>query len=312
MGLFPKRKVSNGWLAIVPAGRRLDAIRARLSAEGKPVVELAESFEFDGDLLQNLKRLRKPLGLANQRCTTLLVHGQYQLLQTEAPDLAGGPIAEGAEIVRWKIKDMVDFEVTDAAIDLLPIPGEGRVPQVLAAVAPASAVAPVVQGFQAADVPLGAIDLPELSQRNLARLFEDDNRGLATLIFDEIEGLLTFTFRGELYVVRHVEISSTQLSSADDDRRNTLFERIALDVQRSLDNFDRAFSQIPMSKVLVAPVPGAAGFIDYLRANLLLPIEVLDLAEKFDLSAVPALLDPLRQAQCLRALGAALRDEAGA
>lgn len=309
MGLFAKRQLSDGWLAIVPAERRVDAVRVQRPGEGMPVVQLAESFEFDGDLAQVLKRLHKPLKLGGRRCTTLLAHGRYQLLQTDAPDLAGGPAEEGAEMLRWKLKDMVDFDVADAAIDILPIPGEGRAPQVLAAIAPATAVAPVVQGFQTARVPLGAIDLPELAQRNLAQLFEDDDRGLATLIFDDIEGLLTFTFCGELFVVRHIELSATQLASADAERRGMLFERIALDVQRSLDNFDRAFSQIQVSKVLVAPVPGAEGFIDYLRSNLLLPVEALDLSDKLDLSAVPALLDPIRQAQCLRALGAALRDE---
>ena len=226
------------------------------------------------------------------------------------PIIPAGAPTEAADLLRWSLKDQVDFDVADAAIDLLPIPGDARRPQVFAAIAPASAVRPVVQDFQAAKVPLAAIDLPELAQRNLAALYEDEQRGLATLIFDDVEGLLTFTFGAELYVVRHVEMSAGQFGVADADRREAMYERIALDVQRSLDNFDRVFSQIPVSKVLVAPVPGAIGFVDYLRANLLLPVEALDLADRLDLSAAPALLDPLRQAQCLRALGAALRDEA--
>jgi hypothetical protein len=45
-----------------------------------------------------------------------------------------------------------------------------------------------------------------------------------------------------LLVVRHVEITARQLSAADEDRRGMLFERIALDIQRSLDNFDRIYS----------------------------------------------------------------------
>lgn len=94
-------------------------------------------------------------------------------------------------------------------------------------------------------MPLAAIDLPEISQRNLAALFEQDGRGLATLVFDDDEGLLTFTVGGELLVARHVEITARQLTTADDDRRGILFERIALDIQRSLDNFDRTYSAIP-------------------------------------------------------------------
>jgi MSHA biogenesis protein MshI len=97
--------------------------------------------------------------------------------------------------------------------------------------------------------------------------------------------------------------------TADDDRRSMLFERIALDVQRSLDNFDRMYSSIPLAHLLVAPIPGVDGFLAHLRANLTISVVPLDVSRVLDLGAVPALLDPLRQFQCLRAIGAALRDE---
>jgi MSHA biogenesis protein MshI len=140
-------------------------------------------------------------------------------------------------------------------------------------------------------------------------LFENGNLGLATLIFDEAEGLLTFTANGELLVTRHVEISARQLVVADEQRRSALFERIALDVQRSLDNFDRMNSAIPVERLLVAPIPGLDGFIDHLRENLTIAVAPLDVATVIDLGRVPGMVDPLRQFQSLRALGAALREE---
>lgn len=304
---FLKKKSAGNRLAVVFGEGRVDLVRVERRTDELPMVKQAESVERGGDDIATLTALRKSMGLDTYECTTLLAHGQYQMIQTDAPDV-GAPADEAREMLRWKIKDMVDFPVDAAAIDLLPIP-EGRSPQVFAAIAPESAMNQLVQSFQSAKVPLAVVDLPELSQRNLAALFEEENRGLALLIFDDAEGMLTFTFGGELYVVRHVEISARQLVAADPDRRANLFERIGLDVQRSLDNFDRAFSQIPLSRVLVAQVPGADGFIEYLRANLLLPVEVVDLSSKLDLSATPALLDPIRQFQCLRALGAALREE---
>ena len=61
---------------------------------------------------------------------------------------------------------------------------------------------------------------------------------------------------------------------------------------------------------LVAPIPGAAAFVDYLKSNLYQPVALLDLAAGIDLTAVPALADPAQQAHALLAIGAALRDEA--
>lgn len=304
--MFFKPSAEQGWLSIAMREGRVDFVHMRREPGRKPLVALADSVEQGVDEAATLAALKKPMRLNRYRCTVLLRHGKYQLIQTEA---VTGPLDEAREVVRWKLKDQVEFPVDTAAIDLLPIPSDGRSPQVFAALSPESTIAPLVQAFQAAKVPLAAIDVPEMSQRNLAALFEEDGRGLATLIFDDDEGLLTFTQNGELLVVRHVEIPARQLIAADTERRDMLFERIALDVQRSLDNFDRVYSAVPLAKILVAPIPGVDGFLAYLRANLTLPVVPLDVSGVLDLAAVPELLDPTRQFQCLRAIGAALRDD---
>ena len=303
---FLKPRTEQGWLSVGLREGRADFVHIRREPGRKPVVLLADSVGKGADDAATLGALRRPMRLDRYRCTALLTHGKYQLIQTDA--VAGAP-DEAREVMRWKLKDQVEFPVDTAAIDLLPIPSDGRATQVFVALSPESVIAPLVQAFQAARVPLAAIDLPEMSQRNLAALFEEDGRGLATLIFDDDEGLLTFTQNGELLVVRHVEITAPQLITADAERRSALFERIALDVQRSLDNFDRMYSAIQLSNILVAPIPGIDGFLGYLRANLTVSVVPLDLSGVMDLGAVPGLLDPLRQFQCLRALGAALRDE---
>jgi MSHA biogenesis protein MshI len=303
---FLKSKAEQGWLSVAMRDERVDFAHLRREAGRKPIVLLADSVEKGADDAATLAALKKPMRLDRYRCTALLSHGKYQLIQTDA---VAGASDEAREVVRWKLKDQVEFPVDTAAIDLLPIPSDGRAPQVFAAISPESTIAPLVQAFQSAKVPLEAIDLPEMSQRNLAALFEENGRGLATLIFDDDEGLLTFTLNGELLVVRHVELTARQLMAADDDRRGMLFERIALDVQRSLDNFDRLYSSVSLAHLLVAPIPGVDGFLSYLRANLTVSVVPLDLSSALDLGAAPALLDPLRQFQCLRAIGAALRDE---
>ncbi len=303
---FVKTRTEQGWLAVAMREGRVDFVHLRREPGRKPVVLLADSVEKGADDAATLSALKKPMRLDRYRCTALLGHGKYQLIQTDA--VAGTP-DEARETVRWKLKDQADCPVDTAAIDLLPIPSDGRAPQVFAALSPETTIAPLVQAFQAAGVPLAAIDLPEISQRNLAALFEEGGRGLATLIFDDDEGLLTFTVDGELLVVRHVEITARQLIAADAERRGVLFERITLDVQRSLDNFDRIYSSIPLAHILVAAIPGIDGFLSYLRANLTVPVVPLELSGALDLGEVPALLDPLRQFQCLRAIGAALRDE---
>lgn len=313
MRSFFKTLREPGWLAITQSPRRFDFVRVQRTPGRLPQVLLAESIERstnDANLetidAATLTALKKSLRLNQYRLIAVLAAGQYQAILTEAID---GPLNEAREIARWKLKDQVSFSVDTAAIDLLPVPPLGRSPQVYAVLAPETVMAPLVQSFQSAKLELAVVDLPEISQRNLSTLLEEEDRGLAMLIFDEFEGLLTFTFGGELLVTRHIEISAGQLQAANAERQEQLFERIALDIQRSLDNFDRNYSSISLSGLVVGTIPGVAGYIDYLRNNLSISVTALKLTDIVDFNAVPALLDPQRQFQCLRALGAALREE---
>lgn len=286
---------------------RADFIGVRREPGHRPKVLLAESIERRGDDAMTLHVLRKPLGLARYRCTTVLDPGEYQLIQVPA---VSAPMNEAREMFRWKLKDQVEFPVESAAIDLLPIPGAMKPPQVFAILASGSAVSARMQTFQSGKVPLTAIDLPELSQRNLAALFEEKGRGLATLIFDDKAGLLTFTKDGELLLARRIEYSAHQLIQADEAQRIEYFERIVLNVQRALDSFDRNDGAVALSRILVAPIPGLVGFVEFLGKSLSLPVMAMDLSGALDFGAMPGMLDPQRQFQSLRALGAALRIEA--
>jgi MSHA biogenesis protein MshI len=164
--------------------------------------------------------------------------------------------------------------------------------------------------FQDAKARLHVIDVPELAQRNVAALAEDENRGLALLAFDDHGGRLTFTYKGELYFSRYIDVVPSEMVSASaGDSVSALYERVLLDVQRTLDNVDRGYSGIPIARLLVAPPYGAGRFVDYLRENLYQPVEALDLARYVDLAKVPPLANPAHQSTALLAIGAALRDE---
>lgn len=294
-------------MAVLPFGERIDLAHVVRAAEGRPAVHLAESISVPGGLAAALPGLRTTHRLSSYACTALLLPGQYQILQLDAPDV---PPEERAEALRWQLKDMVDFPVDGASIGVVDIPAEGganRKPSVFAVAAGAGAVWPLMQPFDEAKVSLRAIDIPEFAQRNVAALFEEENRGLAFLHFDARGGLLTITYRGELYALRRIEITGRQMAEADEERRGQLLERAMLELQRTLDNFDRQYSFISVSGLVVACAPAIPELQPYLAENLYVPVRSMDLAEVCDLSRVPELADAGRQAEFLPAIGAALR-----
>ena len=132
--------------------------------------------------------------------------------------------------------------------------------------------------FQDAKFPLEAIDVPEMAQRNIAQLFEQQARGLALLAFDDLGGLLTFTAGGELYMARRTEITDAQLTEVQGEAREQTLDRLVLELQRSLDHFDRQFSYVGVSRMLMAPLAVDLGLERHLADNLGVPVETLDLA----------------------------------
>lgn len=308
MAFMSVGKKNKGWMAISLHSDRIDVARVHSGNGGRPEVAMLDSYRKEGSDAASLARLRKNLHLGGQRCAALLDAGEYQFLQLEAPAVAKDEIREAA---RWRIKDMLDYPPIQATVDVLQIPAEGmgKPRQVFVVAANNALLGPRMQLFQDAGIVLEAIDVQETAQRNIAALFETENRGLALLSFDEKGGLLTFTFKGELYLSRRMEIAAAQLAAEQGERRLQLFERIGLELQRSLDHFDRQFSFIPLAKLVLAQAADAPDLLDYLAGNLYVPVEPLDLAKAMDFPSVPELRNAARQGQCLHTIGAALRGE---
>lgn len=308
MGFFKKAQSTADWLALVPQRDGIAAASVRAgAAAGKPAVTVAVFFPGT-PAADGLDKAARELHSAHYRCTTVLAGGEYQFMSVEAPNV---PREELKSAVRWRLKDVLDFPVADATFDVLDVPLDPNAvvraqQSVFAIAARNTVIAARQQMFTAARVELRAIDIPEMAQRNVSALLEQDGRGIAMLSFGEDGGLLTVSWRGELYLSRRIDATLAQVLDADHERKHQSFDKITLELQRSLDNFERQFSFISVAKLVLAPT-GAAGLEDYLSSNLYTRVETLDLAALLDLDAVPELADPGRQRRFFVPIGAALR-----
>ncbi len=308
--MWPKlgSKLDQGWLAVVRRGTQLDIAHVLRSTAHLPEILLLESFAMEADETASLTRLAQGHNLKRYRCVTLMRPGSYRVVQMEPPAVAP---EERLEAMRWRLKDMVDFPVDDAALAMTEIPGDvGRQPQVFAIAAPRQAIGECMKRFGDARLTLAAIDVPDMAVRNVAALFEESQRGLAFLHVSGDGILLVITLQGELCLSRQIDLPAAVLAQSDKERHEQFFERLALELQRTLDNFDRQYSYIPVARLMVASEFSAAATVSALARNLYLPVQVMDLAEVLAFPSLPELRVVERQAQALLAIGAALRDEA--
>lgn len=305
-----RSKKKPGWLALSVHADRVDLVHVKRTVTGRPELAFCDTFRKEGSDVDTLTRLRKELKLEQYRCTALLPAAQYQLHQVEAPPV---PAAELKSAVRWRLKDIIEYPVETATVEVLEIPGPGEgsgARSIYAVTAKNDDIGRFIRPFDDSQVPLEVIDIAETSQRNVAALFEGDGEGVAMLAFYPEEAMLTFTRGGELYVSRRIEVTLAELADEDPATRNEVLERIALSIQRSLDHFEREFAYVPLGKLLIAPMPHDIGLVDYLASNIEGRVEAADLSEVMDLAAAPELAHAQNQARYLAAIGAALREEA--
>lgn len=302
-----------GAVAVCCRNGRIDIARIVRAEDARPVLDLCASEPVEDSEADTLSRLRRKHGLDRAECVTLIPEGDYQLQVMDAPEV---PDDELKDAVRWRLNDVLDYPADTATVDVFSVPGDPNSPtrtrSVYAVAARNDLIAERMESFSGARLSLKVIDIPEMAQRNMASMYETPGRALALLSLSAERGLLTFTAAGELYLARGIDIGLAQLGHAEGDLRKQLLDRLVLEVQRSLDHFDRQFSFHTLSKLVLAPQPDDSGLEAYLAENLYVPVEEVRLQDAIDISRVPELTSRTVQAERFMTIGAALRTETGA
>jgi len=257
-----------------------------------------------------MRRAWRALPRGRWPAVALLERGRYQVLQAEKPDL---PPQEWRDALRWRLKEQVDFAVDGAAIDLLEMPsqaGPRHQRNLMVFAAPAAERASLRQAGEDAGWSWEAVDVAETALRNLSRMLASPGRGHALLHLGSTHATLVVTVAGSLLLSRQIDVTREQLTAPDGDTgtRTQAMERAGLELQRTLDGFDRVFSQVGLERLDVLPGPGADEFADHARELLYVPVLVADMAARLDLSP---LAPDTGLADHWLAIGAALRQPLG-
>jgi MSHA biogenesis protein MshI len=248
-----------------------------------------------------------------------LAPNQFNFVLTETPEV---PEAELVNAMRWKSKELLDMDMEDVVMDCLPIMGQkqrGRQAMAYVVAADKAVLKKYAGMIENAELELRSIDVPAMVQRNISNLLPEDKQGVALLNLNKHSGLLTITRNGEVYLARDLEVgyanfTNTVAPVAPEDElqieglpsaTQSTLDAIVLEVQRSIDYYERYFAQPPINALVLAPLQReVAGMMDYIAAQLGLQVRELDLNGLLGLTAE---MPRQQQSQCLPAIGAALR-----
>jgi MSHA biogenesis protein MshI len=208
--------------------------------------------------------------------------------------------------VRWKIKDLLDMKIDDAAIDVFQVPedayrGREMVYVVASLKSKVKSIAELVTG---SGLELAVIDIPELVMKNISTSYIDDSNGVAFMDLRRTGSTMNISRDDGLYLTRRIntQLDPGVMQAPDWD---TLKDRLVLEIQRSLDYYESQMGKSPINRIIIAPRQhDSVAMAESLNEMLSAQVSVLDLAGSLE-SAVE--FTPEMQQICLPVIGATLR-----
>lgn len=173
---------------------------------------------------------------------------QYQVFQIERPSVE---VSELAAAVRWKIKDLVDFPVDDAVVDVFDFPANasrGRGALVNVVVARKSLISDIATLLQASDLQLAEVDVAELAMRNLISDV-GQGRSAALVYLRKQYGHMVVCQGTTLYLSRRVDVRADDLRDAAIQEQAVM--GLGLELQRSFDYYESQLGQVPPRQIHV-------------------------------------------------------------
>ncbi len=275
---------------------------ARVRQEGMPALSfLACEAGAQNTMLKDWVQSEK---LSGSHVNVVLSPSDYQILLVEPPDV---PEQELKEAIRWRLKDLLSIPVDQAVLDVFALPEDGfrgNKKMVYVVAVDRKVVERVCETMAFAGLKLCAIDISELAIRNVVLSLvgeEQIDRGVAVARVGEGVGSVYLYRQGNMYLVRNFRLD---YKAGLDDLPE---EAIALELQRSVDYYERQMGQAPPSNVFICGdnvIESKIGAI--LKSSFAAPVNLL-FPKAF---AEQEQLDEAFLQQCLGALGGALRREA--
>jgi len=313
-GLLKKKMRTNTIAAVCPAVEGIAVAQVRREKDVAPILELCSYLQRENGKSEDklLNKISSDHHMERLNCVSMMELGSYSLLMVEAPDVQPDELRAA---IRWKIKDLIDFHIDDSVVDVFEVPdskGSGRNKMMYVVVSRSASVKARIDQLVNAGFNLSVIDIPELALRNIASLLPEDVGGVALIYIGQDKGLITITRQSTLYLSRRIDkgisaLPDTAMHGNDPELVRDWLDGIIVEVQRSLDYYESHFSKPQVSSIIITPLPRQIdGVAEYISGQLEIPARVLDVNSLID---VQQHIDLSMQANCILAIGAALRKE---
>ena len=261
-------------------------------------------YRREADAAAQLQVLVDSRQLKDTPCTIVLDPGYYQLLLAEAPPVEG---SEMSQAVRWKIKELLEFPLEEAAIEHFLLPDDayrGRQKMLYAAALRKSELQNLVAPVEATGLQVDCVEIAELALNNLVSRLPKDPGGVALLQLQGAGGFINLVEDGAIYLSRRLDVGLKSYNPVADNSK--FFDALFLEIQRSLDFYESQVGKGIITQLWYCPgLPYTADIGTFLSSQLGLNVSALDLSPLQLADVIDEELDE-QISLCVSAIGGAL------
>lgn len=253
---------------------------------------------------EQLAEVVSSAGLKDMPCSLALHPEYYQLLLADAPAVAA---EEMSQAVRWKIKDLLDYPIDEAAVEHFGLPADayrGQRNMLYAAALRKTELQNLVSPIEQVGLAVDCVEIVELALHNLVARLPTEPGGVALLQLNERVGVINLVEEGSIYLSRRLDVGLEQFNPVADNSQ--FFDALFLEVQRSLDFYESQLGKGIITQLWYSPGLSYTSEIGaFLSAQLGLNVSALDLSPLRLADVIDEELDE-QMSLCAVAIGAAL------
>jgi MSHA biogenesis protein MshI len=184
-------------------------------------------------------------------CVCLIADDDCDVFQVEKVEVED---SEMIQAITWKIKDLINYDVGNAVVDLYPMPASSATNQQQVGVVAVheTVIGSYVDSIRTSAMRLQALDIHDLARSNLSVVRQSAGHSLVLMTFDNDAGSISVYHDTDLYVSRDFKIGISRLEQAGGDDETAL-DALLLEIQRSLDYFQSFYGMSALTELRVFP-----------------------------------------------------------
>jgi len=210
-------------------------------------------------------------------CHLVLPASHYQIVQIDKPSV---PDNEIAAALKWQVKDLVTIAVDDMIVDYFDGPtlagGNAKLNVVCAS---KSFLTAMVSTINQGELLFKTISTEEFAFVSL--LPKQDDAVLLVCQQPNEEVILLIVKKGKLYFHRRLRGFAQIANKNQQELTMGVIDSLSLEIQRSLDYFERQLKQAPIKSIqVIVPMDNEDFLVEKLGQNTHISVQLLDLPEQ--------------------------------